>query len=80
MYVPSVFTYLSKLQMLFVGRSERENCRLSFQRSSIFPVNSLRVGVHGRVYGNIERSTYVNFNAPFLQKLQSAVRATRVYL
>ena len=44
-----------------------------------FPVNSLRVGVHGRVYGNIERSTYVNFNAPFLQKLQPGVQATRVH-
>ena len=28
----------------------------TFPKSSIFPVNSLRVGVHRRVYGKIERN------------------------
>ena len=35
----------------------------------IFPVNSLRVGVHGCVYGNIECSTYVKFQRSVCTKI-----------
>ena len=76
MYVPkALVVYLLIFQSFRRSSSDVLSVK-TFPRSSIFPVNPLRVGVHGRVYGNIERSTYMNFNAPFLQKLQPGVLAT----
>ena len=79
MYVPkALVVYLLIFQSFKRSSSDVLSVKTTVFLSKVihFPGKSLRVGVHGRVYGNIERSTYMNFNAPFLQKLQPGVLAT----